>query len=441
MRLTSLLLLVTVAVAPVVAQQTTPEICGRFVEKDGFRTLYLWGTPEQRGFAQGYLLADTILRSFEADLQKLMRGSRMKQYEKRLLKSIVPRFAFSADEEAELAGMLKGIKAKLPADKCKLAGVDRPVSLLDLKALNTVGDWMALGCSTFAISGAYTTDGKPAAARNFDFAGFRMVLDDQHVVVVNPSDSTRRGYAGVSIPGCIGVITALNAEGVFISIHDVFIWAPWAAIRKNVPRLCALRRIMMDVPAEGALEKSRELVQTWPTLYGNNVMIVTPKSGDGPFAGVLEYDNHRARDQGAALRVLDHPGSEKELYLLCTNHHRNRKPKRDDPKRLCKRYNGLKGAVAAREKKALSVPEMFETLSVAAFPRNGKPQERYHHGTTHQVVAFTGKRELHVRLGSVGKHITEITPVRVSVDEALAAAQPAKATAAPGGGDGGNGRN
>ena len=179
MRLTSLLLLVTVAVAPVVAQQTTPEICGRFVEKDGFRTLYLWGTPEQRGFAQGYLLADTILRSFEADLQKLMRGSRMKQYEKRLLKSIVPRFAFSADEEAELAGMLKGIKAKLPADKCKLAGVDRPVSLLDLKALNTVGDWMALGCSTFAISGAYTTDGKPAAARNFDFAGFRMVLDDQ----------------------------------------------------------------------------------------------------------------------------------------------------------------------------------------------------------------------------------------------------------------------
>ena len=410
------------------AQTPPADLCGRYVKEDGLRTLYLWGSPEERGFAQGWLLAEVIIRNFDADLRKLLFSVKGNQYEQRLAKIVVPRFKFSEDEEAELAGMLRGIQARLPAEQRKVSFLDREIELVDLKAANTVGDWMALGCSTFAIDPTYTAGAGPAAARNFDFPGFRMVLNDQHVVVHAPHGDAR-GWVGVSYPGAVGTITALNSDGVFISIHDVRIMPGLLTpLRPNVPRLCALRRVMREVSAKGTLESVHQRLKSWLTMYGNNFMVVTPGAEDGqPFAGVFEYDNRNKHEKGVHMRVSDRPGEDHRPFLLCTNHHRVRKPRKKDPERLCRRYNGLRDAVlkldAGREQ-GVSVEELFSTLSVAAFPK-GRPQELYRHGTTHQTVAFTGSRELWVRMGEVGKHITDIKPQRVRVDVAIAAARPA----------------
>src|ERR1041384_4666342 len=35
-------------------------LCGRLDQQNGFNVLYLWGTPQERGVAQGYLLASEI---------------------------------------------------------------------------------------------------------------------------------------------------------------------------------------------------------------------------------------------------------------------------------------------------------------------------------------------------------------------------------------------
>lgn len=409
------------------AQAPPADLCGRYVNEDGFRVLYLWGTPEQRGFAQGWLLADVIVRNLDADLTKLMGRARKNQYEERLIKTVVPRFAFSADEEAELAGMLKGIEARLPQEERRIGLLGRALSLADLKATNTVGDWMSLGCSTFVIDGTYTKDGAPAVARNFDFPGFRMVLDDQHIVVHAP-DGDSLGWVGVSYPGSVATMTALNSDGVFISIHDVMVIPSLLApFRPNVPRLCALRRVMRDVSSVGAIASVHERLKSWKTMYGNNFMVVTPGANKGdPFAGVFEYDSRYKATDGVHLRVTDHLDSKGQPFLLCTNHHRVRKPRRDDPEKLCRRYNGLRDAVAGIDSSAgvkVSAERLFEVLSVAAFPKNDRPQARYRHGTTHQAVAFTGSKELWVRLGVVGKNIRQITPRRVKVSEALAAAK------------------
>lgn len=439
--LTMLFALTLIVPTAVLAQAPPADLCGRYVKDDGFRTLYLWGTPRQRGYAQGWLLAEVIVENFDADIEKLMQRVRKDQYENRLLKIVVPRFAFSEDEEAELQGMFAGIQARLPAAKRRLSFLEREITLMDLKAANTVGDWMALGCSSYAIDGSRTPDGSPAAGRNFDFPAFKMVLDDQHVVVHAPQGDAI-GWAGVSYPGCVGVMTAMNTDGVFISIHDVRIFpTPITAVRRNVPRLCAMRRVMRDVAAEGALEAVHERLKRWPTLYGNNFMVVTPKFAEGAsFAAVFEYDNRRHRADGVQRRDVDHVGAKRAPHLLCTNHHRVRKPKREDPADLCGRYNRLHAAVEGRKPgTVLSVPQMFETLSVAAYPRGDAPQRPYRHGTTHQAVAFTGSKELHVKLGAVGKNIRQVKSRRIPVLEATAAAKP-EPVSAPGASGGGNDR-
>jgi hypothetical protein len=434
----TLFLLLCVVLASVPAQEAPADLCGRFVAEDGFRTLYLWGTPHERGFAHGYLLADVIVRSLDQDLAKLMQGARLVQYEKRLLPLIVPQFAFSPDEEAELRGILEGIERRLPdEEQRRLSIVDRLITLGDLKAANTVGDWMALGCSSFTMNGSFSEDGKPVAARNFDFPAYRMVLDDQHLVVVQAGDG-RRGYAGVSYPGCVGIITGMNDEGVFVAIHDVFVPAsPMTTIRRNVPRLCALRRLLEEVAASGAIESTEEKLASWPTLYGNNFMLVTPESAEGqPGAAVFEYDNRRNLTGGVAVRTVDGIEEEDSPFLICTNHHRLR-PKGlfgRDPS-ACRRYAALHSLLEEKKKdQAISVADIFGALSIAAFPEPEQVQRRYRHGTTHQVVAFTGKKELHVKLGEVGKNIRDVRSKRCVVPMLLAGVRGAPVTTAPSGG-------
>ena len=414
------------AVVEEAATATTrqPVLCGRFEVRDDHRVLTLWGTPEERGFAHGWLLAETIVRNLDQDLQHLLRGSRKAAYENLVVKMLIPRFRFSDDEEAELKGMLRGIEERLPDEEQRtLSLLGRPLSLRDLKAANTVGDWMALGCSTFALDGRFTQDGMPAAGRNFDFTAFRMVLDDQHVVVNAPSEG-RRGWVGVSYPGCLAPITGMNDAGVFVSIHDVWIKpSRIMALRKNVPRLCALRRLMTGLDADAALTTALEKLRRWPTLFGNNFMLVTPKAdAAGHFAGVFEYDNRTGKQKGVHLRLLDHADADPAPWLLCTNHHRDREQSKDLTD-ICSRYDRLRAAVA-ESKGVQSIPSLFDTLSTASFPRNGRAQKRYRLGTTHQVVALLGKKELHVRFGEVGKNIRDIPPIRFSVEHLLAAARP-----------------
>ena len=190
-----------------------------------------------------------------------------------------------------MLGILAGMKARLPAEELKIPALGRPLSLVDLKALNTFGDWYGLGCSSLAVWGNLTKDGQPLVGRNFDFPAFDLVLAHQYIVVRAPEEG-RRGQVGVSYPGCIGTLTGMNDSGVFVAIHDVRIKpALEKAMRQNVPRLLAVRRLLEQTGGADACKQAYDLVRKWPTLYGNNLMVVAPagKAG-GPCAAVCGCD-------------------------------------------------------------------------------------------------------------------------------------------------------
>jgi hypothetical protein len=316
-----------------------------------------------------------------------------------------------------MLGILAGMKARLPAEELHVAALGRPLGLVDMKALNTFGDWYALGCSSAAVWGEKTEDGTAAVVRNFDFMGLPIIQKHQMLVVMapGPEEEGARGFIGITHPGSVGAITALSEEGVFAAIHDVMVKPqPQDFMQGNVPRLLAIRRIVREIPAKGAVEAAAERCKTWNTLFGNNFMVATPQPGEGLPAGVLEYDSREAMERGVALRapLVGEEGNPRD-FVVCSNHHRVRANGR------CSRYRSLVDGATTGEKFA-TTEELFDLAERTSVPRDGSPINEGGFGTQHQVVALTGKKLFYVRLVKFGKSIAEVEPVEFDAAKAVA---------------------
>jgi hypothetical protein len=222
---------------------------------------------------------------------------------------------------------------------------------------------------------------------------------------------------GVGIPGSIGPVTAMNAEGVFIAIHDVFIKPSVKDyIQGNVPRLIAVRRILEQVGAAGAVEKSAELCRSWNTLFGNNFMVATPDVSSGLPAAVLEYDTREDREHGVTVRSpATADGASKLEYVACSNGHRAR------GKDSCWRYDSLIRGCGERQGKPFDRAALESLVGGAAVPAGGKPVGNELVATLHEAIAFTGERKLWIRmLPGREKNIVDARTVEFGVDALLA---------------------
>lgn len=408
---------------PVVDKAPGLAVSGRYELREGQRVLTLWGTPRERGFAHGYLLAESIVRGIEHDFERVLKPL-IPTYESIIRRGVVPKFAFEPRELEELEGLYEGLKAKLPPEQRVVKGLGREFDLVDIKALNTFGDWYGLGCSSLAVWGDRTKDGAPLVGRNFDFPGFFLLIEHQYVVVRAP-EGEALGQVGVAYPGSIGVMTGMNEAGVFLAVHDVRIKPTLdKAMRPNVPRLLAARRILEQASGSEACDQALALARGWPTLYGNNFMVVAPSaSKTAPHAAVLEYDCRSDMEGGCTLRRIDaegdQPDTARAMCLTCTNHHRCR-VEPDGYKDLHPRWRfPLLSDVAAAEVPdgRFDVMGLFAHINRVSFPREGVQRlatalrgEKRAHGTLHQVVGEPAVGRLHIRLGQVGRHIRDMAP-------------------------------
>ncbi len=74
-----------------------------------------------------------------------------------------------------------------------------------------------LGCSAFAASGAATSNGHLIVGRNFDFEGPEPLDRDKAILFFKPAG--RIPFASVAWAGMTGVVTGINAEGIYVSIN------------------------------------------------------------------------------------------------------------------------------------------------------------------------------------------------------------------------------
>jgi isopenicillin-N N-acyltransferase-like protein len=116
-----------------------------------------------------------------------------------------------------------------------------------------------IGCSTFALGSTMTLDGHVVVARAFDMETDDVLDRDKAVFLVREDGAIP--FASVAWPGFVGVVTGMNAEGVFVVVHGGRAGTPRA---EGMPVAFSLRQV---------LERAHDTAEAVAVLRAQEVMV------------------------------------------------------------------------------------------------------------------------------------------------------------------------
>ncbi len=356
------------------------QVCGRLSQRDGLRVLELWGTPEQAGYAQGYLLAESIVALFDGFVLDPKIVPHPGFYESFLIPTVQRQFKWDDAHVREMQAICDGVRDRLAPAARRSTKLDRELGLADLMVANALADWHGAFCSSFSAWGALTVDGRVLTARNLDFPSTLVMRESQHVVLRRGADG-RRGWAAVSWPGAIGVYSAMNSEGVSIFMHDAG-GLPASDSTGFAPRSLILREALEAAGRDTFVDDVRRVFEQRRVMVGNNIHVSGP-----PAAVVFEFDGN-PRDSGVTIRRPD-----EELLaaqaICCTNHMCERRaiagPDSDTWRRYETLESGLRAAAGAGTR--IDVTAALRMIDAVA-----------NKTTLHVVISDPAAKTMHVRI-------------------------------------------
>jgi len=380
--------------AALAAAGTNPPVKGELALVRGVRVLRLEGTPRERGYAHGYLLAREVMQLFNRYGGMIARDHG--RYETVIRREVRERFAFPDEVRVEVAGMLAGVRARL-GDGGLATFLGRPIDETDLLAVQALPDWYPLACSSFVAWGALAPGG-PVAGRNLDFFVHPVLLEN-HVIVVNARSgegaAPRRAWATVTWPGLVGALTGMNEDGTVAFLHDAN--APLGDAPKGcLPRMLAARRILERAGADRPARDAMALLKGTPTRWGGLIFVAGTRAGElEGAAGCLERDR-----RGTSLRLAKSdrvaPGVP---AFACTNHFRVRaKP------RACGRYATMVEQLSTAHAEGAAADEAF---SLALMKDVAQPI------TLASCFFDLRQRSMSVRLSRMSGRAVDAKPVRL----------------------------
>lgn len=400
----ALLVLFVVAIPALSQAATRPAVRGTLTVEKGVRVLKLHGTSREMGHAHGFLLAAEILEGFESYVVYSPVVGGPKNYEARVVPKVRKEMVFLPEHEEELGGMLEGIKAAMP-EGATVPALGRAIELIDLKVLNTYGDWYQFACSSFSAWGKLTPDGETITARNFDFPPAPILEKAQLLIAYAPADPARRRWVNVAFPGCAGVISGMNEDGVGLFVHDV-------RRRKEAnhesginARLLALRSALETTGPERAPQTIHKKLQALMTSMGNNVHVTSPFDHENPPAGIIEYDGVEAQDDGADLRMPEDGAA----AVYCTNHYRLRAAPSS-----CRRYSKLAELLTDAAAKGQKIDAEKARSFMSAIV-----QDALFSRTLHTVVFFPAAKRFDLMLSKGGKVAPASAPASFTLAELI----------------------
>ncbi len=193
--------------------QRDMEVNGSLEEVNGVRVLRVWGSRQEMGYAQGYLLADDLMELFEEVLFDTF--PRQWTYE-RVIGMLKEYVVWPEGYRDEMEGIVRGIEAALgglPEVAHQRIEAGSVVVNADMVAiLNAHTDLVDLprDCCSFAAWGA-ATDGQTRVGGNQQ--GQRGPLHDYALLMVRqPEDGLSTACS--NIPGSLTCMRGLNETGV-----------------------------------------------------------------------------------------------------------------------------------------------------------------------------------------------------------------------------------
>ena len=370
--------------------QSSKPLCGRLTQHQGVPVLELWGTPEQAGYAHGYLLAERIVRLLDEYVlsESVIRDPAV--YEVLLLPGVRRQFVWSEAHERELKAIGAGVRDKLGEENARSVKLGRPLRVEDLMISNALADWRGMLCSTFSAWGGLTADGRTITARNLDFRSTPSMERAQYLLIYR-GDGKTRPWAGVSWPGLIGVYTAMNGDGVTITMHDAAGLAP-SYPDGFTPRSLALRAALEAVGPKSFVEDVRRVFRGHRVMVGNNVHVSAPVVPGRSPAAVFEYDANQ-QDDGVTVRLPEADPPELADAIWCTNHLRLRREPIE-----CDRYDRLSRGLAELRAAGQKLDPTSATKLIDTVRQRS---------TLHSVCFVPHRRTMYVHIPAVADKVVE----------------------------------
>ena len=384
---------VPAVVAQATASQQAPaaarELHGRLEDLGGIKLLRVWGTPQERGYAHGVLLAKEVATAAIAEFTARFGG----EEEKKLLdmaRGAVDRLIeYPADVQTEIEALFQG----LVDSKVDLAmpALGRSFDLTDLRIANALDVFGLMGCSGFTVWGEQADGGGVLTARNFDwpFTGVHL-LDGTILLVEHHADG--RAVCSVTWPGYVATVTGVSSDGVAVFLHVGSAKVSMTPEPSSWPTAIAARRILEELrPADpaAAIAKAKDLLGYTSPPAGFLTRVVLPKAPkDGSPAAVFETDTKKCV-------LADAPAGP----CVTTNHFATRKDGRpaskDSLNRATKVQKGVDGCLADGDRK-VSAAEAWTVLE-------GVQRGGHGFGTLHSLVFRHEPWCFELRVGTFGE--------------------------------------
>lgn len=227
------------------------QINGTIISSDNqYKVVKVWGTHEERGYAVGYLLAESIFDLFSNYLRPAF-GSYYDMA--RGLMSTDAHIKIDSVYIYEAMAMADGINASgLVSTEVDYIDVLLANSFLDFQ--NFVGKGLGLdnGCSSLINWGTATEgtelEGKSVMSRHLDWDDQPVIIRNQVMIIHIPSEENEQAWLLIGFAGQMSVLSGINESGVGIMQHmlsDEYTSASlnksyepiWFSMRKAIERL------------------------------------------------------------------------------------------------------------------------------------------------------------------------------------------------------------
>lgn len=356
--------------APAAAAALDPARFGRVETHAGLTVLRVWGSPFERGYAHGRLLAkEFVVVAVPEFTARFARRPGLLQQARAAVDRLIE---YPEDVQQELNGLWQGlVDSKVDLQMPEL---ERAFDATDLRIANALDVFGLMGCSSFTLWGGQVEGGGVLTARNFDWplTGAHMV--EQTIVVVQHF-ADGRAVASVTWPGFVGTVTGVSSDGLAAFLHVGTAEITYTPEPSSWPTAIAARALLAAGTGDRATLEARgkDLLGYTSPPAGFLTHVVLPQApADGSPALVFETDAKKCvpSTAGAGCEVL-------------TNHFRTRtdgrKASKDSLDREQSLQKGIAGCVEVDDK-VVSVAEAWKLLG--SVDRGGKRG----FGTLHSLV-------------------------------------------------------
>lgn len=322
----------------------TAQVNGDLSQANGKWILRTYGTHTQRGYAQGYLLAEPIMSIMNGYYFQMVAMSNPTVYND-MLNFYLTHFEIGARYQAEAQGIVNGILAS-GAD-ATITGMSREIMMEDVLLANCLVDMysyrnslrdqllqapggsvplpeLELGCASLSSWGSATAAdtllaGHSVITRFMDWNSDEDLIANPLLLVSFPSEPDEQPWVSFTYPGMIGALSSISASGkaAFLNMGNVHNYNNLNGLH---PILLSIRNAIesRDYNADGSddIDDILSAIYVENSLSGSIIHVIseTPEVQ----TGIIETNNQN----GTVMRTVGVNSGVPGMNLAATNHFR-----------------------------------------------------------------------------------------------------------------------